>query len=67
MEVLIPLDIPDGEICKYENGEVCVLFCWGGEDFPSCRGWGGRQKIKSFYKHQICLTFCHHTKKDQKR
>lgn len=56
--VEIPLEIPDGETCKFSNGEVCRLFRWNQEheEFPRCRGWGGEKRIKPFYKHQDCLT-----------
>lgn len=67
--VEIPVEIPDGDTCKFPNGEFCRLFRWNQahEDFPFCRGWGGKQKIKSPYKHQKCLVACHYSKKEQNK
>ncbi|OGD68276.1 hypothetical protein A2996_03315 [Candidatus Campbellbacteria bacterium RIFCSPLOWO2_01_FULL_34_15] len=52
----IPIDIPDGRVCKDSSGEVCRLFHWGFEGPSFCRGWGGLFFLADFQKHPACMS-----------
>ncbi|OGD68277.1 hypothetical protein A2996_03320 [Candidatus Campbellbacteria bacterium RIFCSPLOWO2_01_FULL_34_15] len=57
MQIGIPVNIPDGETCRHEDGSLCCLYNPGIEGRPRCWGWGNKLEIIDLKKHSMCIDY----------
>jgi hypothetical protein len=58
MITMVPVEIPEGEFCRFPNGNMCVLFDFGKKLAAVCMGFGGNKNVGDVRRHAECLALC---------